>query len=389
MSSPHRAVIEAGPATIRRRCCGDGGSVAAAAALEWIDDPVGLVDGQPAAMPELLRDVLACDLPAESIELIHPSWWPERRVLLLTAAARQLTDEVIAHSRATVLADAYHAVVVVEIAAALVAVSRPGGADIVAEPRIGDPGEVAGAVARRIRAAARNHPGAVVIDAAAGIGGAGALATLIEQRLRPEMRVAVVDQLPPTRRAIPPPVAGPAPARRRRRLGPAVAIGGVVATALFARPDAPPEPDTAATYLVEGRVAVQVPQGWATRRVSDGPGSARVEVFSPSDPPLVLHITQAPAAGDTLSDVAEPLQRALQRAEVATPGVFTGFDPAGTSAGRPAVTYREVRDGHHVDWAVLVDRAVRIGIGCQSAAGDEETLPAVCEQAVRSAHTVR
>lgn len=385
---PHRAVIEAGPATIRRRCCGGGESVAAAAALEWIDDPVGLVDGQPAAMPELLRDVMACDLPAESIELIHPSWWPERRVLLLTAAARELTGKVIAHSRATVLADTCHAAVVVEIAAALVAVSRPGGADIVAEPRIGAPGEVADAVARRIHAAVRDQPGAVVIDAAAGIGGAGALATLIEQRLRPEMRVAVVDQLPPIRRTVAPPVARPAPTGRRRRLGPAVAIGGVVATALFARPDAPPEADTAATYLVAGRVAVQVPQGWATRRVSDGPGSARVEVFSPSDPPLVLHITQAPAVGDTLSAVAEPLQRALQHAEVATPGVFTGFDPAGTSAGRPAVTYREVRDGHHVDWAVLVDHAVRIGIGCQGAAGDEEALRAVCEQAVRSAHAV-
>ncbi|RAU90639.1 type VII secretion-associated protein, partial [Mycolicibacter senuensis] len=122
--------------------------------------------------------------------------------------------------------------------------------------------------------------------------------------------------------------------------------------------------------------------------VAAGPGSARVEVTSPTDPRLVLHVTQAPAAADTLAAVAEPLQRGLQLADTETPGVFVGFDPAGSSAGRPAVTYREVRAGHHVDWAVLVDRAVRIGIGCQSGPGDDDALRPVCEQAVRSAHAL-
>lgn len=386
MSDGHRAVIEAGPATIRRRCCGSVESAAAAAALEWIDDPVGLVDGQPVSVPGLLRDVLSCPLPVESVELIHPSWWPARRVAVLAAATRGLAGEVVTRSRAAVLAAVSHAAVVVEIAAGLVAITGDGGADVVAEPRIGAPEQVADAVVHRIRAAVRGHLGAVVIDAPAGIGGAGALAGLIEERLRPEVRVRVVDQLPPIRRAVDPPVAEPA--GRGLRRAPAVLVGGVVALALLARHDARTDIDTAVTYLVESHVAVQVPKGWSTRRVTDGPGSARVEVVSPSDSQLMLHVTQAPAVGDTLAAIAEPLQRGLQRADAETPGVFVGFDPAGTSAGRPAVTYQEIRDGHHIDWAVLVDRAVRIGIGCQSGPGGEDTLRAVCEQAVRSAHAV-
>jgi type VII secretion-associated protein (TIGR03931 family) len=68
--------------------------------------------------------------------------------------------------------------------------------------------------------------------------------------------------------------------------------------------------------------------------------------------------------------------------------VFVGFDPAGSRSGGPAVAYREVRDGHPVGWAVLVDRAVRIGIGCQSGPGADDALRPVCEQAVRSARVL-
>ncbi len=385
MSLGHRAVIEAGPATIRRLCCGGAESADAAAALEWIDDPVGLVDGQPVAVPELLREVLTCSLPVESVELIHPSWWPVRRVQLLAAAARVRTGEVVTRSRATVLG----AAVVVEIAAGLVAIAGADSADMFAEPRIGSPDEVADAVARRIRSAVRERPGAVVIDAPVGVGGSTELSTMIEERLRPGVRATVIDRLPPLRRTVDTPVADPAPVGRRLRPAPAGVVGGVLALALVVRPDIAPNPaPPGATYLVESRVAVQVPQGWATRRVAAGPGSARVEVVSPTDPQLMLHVTQAPAGGDTLAAVAEPLQQALQLAAAEKPGVFIDFDPVGTRAGRPAVTYREIRDGHQVDWAVLVDRAVRIGIGCQSGPGGEDVLRAVCEQAVRSAHAV-
>jgi type VII secretion-associated protein (TIGR03931 family) len=111
-------------------------------------------------------------------------------------------------------------------------------------------------------------------------------------------------------------------------------------------------------------------------------------VVSPTAPQLVLHVTQAPAAGDSLTAIAEPLQRALQRADAEMPGVFVDFNPAGISAGRPAVTYREVRDGRHVDWTIVVDRGLRIGIGCQSEPAGEATLRRACEAAVRSAHAV-
>ncbi|OBY33069.1 type VII secretion-associated protein [Mycolicibacter kumamotonensis] len=378
----HRAVIEVGPATIRRSCC-DTESADAAAALEWIDDPVALVDGEPVEVPELLRSVLACPVTVETIEIIHPSWWPARRVELVVTVAHALADDVVTRPRFALLRQAFRAAVVIEIAARLVAITAAG---IVAEPRIGAPEEVAEAVARRVTAAVRDR-GAVLIDAPIGVGGAQALADMIAERLPGE--VTIIDELPVSRAEPRPtnPEPAPAPARTGGRLWvplTAAAVLSVVAVGVHAHPDTA----TALTNLVEGRVAVQVPADWSLRRVTAGPGSARVEVVSPDDPRLMLHITQAPAGGETLAAIAEPLQRAMELAEAETPGVFVGFDPAGSSAGRPAVTYREVRTDHHVDWAVLVDRAVRIGIGCQSGPDGADALRAVCEQAVRSAHAL-
>lgn len=380
----HQAVIEVGPLTIRRLCCGVGESADAAVAVEWIDDPVALVDGQPVAVCELLRTALACPTPADSIELIHPSWWPARRIELVTTAARALADDVVTRGRSAVLFKAFGAAVVVEIAARLVAVTAAG---IIAEPRIGPPDELAAAVVRRFLA---DHPAVVVIDAPAGVGGAGALAAMIAERLLGQTRVVVVDKLPAVHHDPVSPAAAepePAPTGGRSWLAVAAALG-VVALGLRVHPNSPPNPAIPTTYLIEGRVAVQVPVDWPVRRVTGGPGSARVEVVSPTDARLVLHLTQAPAAGENLAAIAEPLQRALQLADAESPGAFLDFDPAGSSAGRPAVTYREVRADHHVDWVVLVDHAVRIGIGCQSGPGGDDALRPVCEQAVRSAHTV-
>ena len=139
------------------------------------------------------------------------------------------------------------------------------------------------------------------------------------------------------------------------------------------------------TFLVEGRVALTVPANWPTQRVVAGPGSARVQVTSPSDPEVALHVTQSPVPGESLGDTAERLKRAID-AEPA--GVFVDFNPSGYSAGRPAVTYREVRAGHHVRWTVLLDGPVRISIGCQSRPGGEDAVRDACEQAVRSAHAI-
>ncbi len=123
------------------------------------------------------------------------------------------------------------------------------------------------------------------------------------------------------------------------------------------------------------------------RRITAGPGSARVAVTDPADPQRALQLTQAPAAGTALADTAAALHTALQRA--GAPEVFVDFDPAATVAGRPAITYREVRPAHRVDWTVLLDGGVQIGIGCQAPPGQAEAMRAVCDQAVASAHTLR
>lgn len=98
-----------------------------------------------------------------------------------------------------------------------------------------------------------------------------------------------------------------------------------------------------------------------------------------------MHVTQSPVAGETLRGAAERLKRAID-AEPA--GVFVDFIPFGSTAGRPSVTYREVRATHHVWWTVFVDGPVRISVGCQSRPGGDDAVREVCEQAVRSAHAI-
>ncbi|MBZ4623163.1 type VII secretion-associated protein, partial [Mycobacterium avium subsp. hominissuis] len=67
--SPHRAVVETGPATIRRLCCGTrtlADQEVIEAALDAIDDPVALVGERPVAVEALWKTALrsaccACD----------------------------------------------------------------------------------------------------------------------------------------------------------------------------------------------------------------------------------------------------------------------------------------------------------------------------------------
>ncbi|HYQ35046.1 MAG TPA: type VII secretion-associated protein, partial [Mycobacterium sp.] len=195
----------------------------------------------------------------------------------------------------------------------------------------------------------------------------------------------------------PHPAANPGGVRSRTRVVTGLAGAAVVLTVLARAISAvvtvdrhrapPPIPvqSVPATFLVEGRVALTVPANWTAQRVVTGPGSARVQVTSPSDPEVALHVTQSPVAGETMSGTAERLKRAID-AEPA--GVFVDFNPSGISVGRPAVTYREVRAGHHVRWTVLLDGPVRISVGCQSRPENEEAVRDACERAVRSAHAI-
>ncbi len=82
--SPHRAVVETGPATIRRLCCGTrmpADREVIEAALDAIDDPVALVGERPVAVEALWKTALrsaccACD----GAVVVYPSWWPPARV---------------------------------------------------------------------------------------------------------------------------------------------------------------------------------------------------------------------------------------------------------------------------------------------------------------------
>lgn len=399
----HRLVIEAGPVGVRRLCCGaitaeNSPNPAAAAAVAAIDDPVALLDGQPVRVAPLWAGVLrssTCPDSArepESVLIVHPSWWSKSRVALVGTAARTLTEHVVIRPRAQLLTAAARAEpvsVVVEIAATLVAITS--GNTTVAEQRSGAPGAVADAVTQRILSVARALIATVLVDGPDSVAGSGVLATMIAERLRPVrgMRVELVG-IQPDRLAVdrsaparPTPTSAGAgrSSRTRALLGGAVMAGAVAFTAGLRHQDGTPLTPPS-TFLVEGPVVVQVPAQWPVRRIATGPGSPRVELVSPVDPQLALHVTQSPAPGGGAGGAVESLQRAFDQVE---PGVFVDFDSSATSAGRPVVTYREVRPGRHIDWTVLVDGGTRIGIGCQHPPDAIGALGAVCEQAVRTA----
>ncbi len=407
--SGHRAVIEAGPGAIRRLCCGAGVIADAEvgdAALGAIDDPVVLVDGRPAAIDSLWSAALrSLDCGgAEGVIVVHPSWWSASRVKVVSAAAETLAVEAEVRPRSWLLTRAVSesgsradAAVVVEIAERLVAVAEAQTSAVVAVPRTAEPRLVAEEIAGLIAAMST---GAVLIDVPSAVAGARDLAILIADEVRLSGNcVEVIDdaRLDRLARAVTSVPVAPDPAsgldaRSRVRTTARLAVAGVVLAAVapvaaaLGRHAAAPSADPAPTsFLVEGRVALTVPANWPTQRVIAGPGSARVLVTSPSDPEVALHVTQSPVAGETLSGTAERLRRAID-AEPA--GVFVDFNPSGLSAGRPAVTYREVRAGHHVRWTVLLDGTVRISLGCQSRPGGDDAVREVCQQAVRSAHAV-
>jgi len=414
----HRAVVAAGPGTIRRLCCGTGtvddGETAdvVRTALDSIDDRVALVGERPVTVAALWETALrsaTCASP-DGMVVVHPSWWSSSRLRVVTAAAARVAGEVRTRPRTSLLARASRAerTVVVEIAERLVAITA---LEVTAIPRSAEPQSVADDVAGVI---AGMVPAAVLIDTPSTVAGASALAALIAAGLRGSAQevpdILEINDLRLTRlarSALPRrwvtsvrDATAPVAARRSRvrtlsGLGAGAIVVAVAAPAALmpiavtsSRPGAvtPKHVEAApTTFLVEGRVALSVPAAWPVQRVVTGPGSARVQVTSPADPEVALHITQSPVAGETLSGTAERLKRAID-AEPA--GVFVDFNPSGSSAGRPSVTYREVRPGHHVRWTVLLDGPVRISVGCQSRPGDEDAVRDACEQAVRSAHAI-
>ncbi len=403
--TPHRAVVAAGPRVIRRLCCAPSeNSDVWAAALEAIDDPVALVGERPVGLDALWCAVLSSLAEGHrGVLVVHPSWWSASRVDLVTAAARATAGDQAAVRPRSWLLTQPHAAVLVEIAERLVAISgrsaERGSAEhrIVAVPRRTEEQAVAEEVARVIAAMTQGSVliDTVLIDPPSAVSGARRIAKLIADAIPTGHIVTTVDDAAVNllaRAAAPIPDDQPAPGpRTSSRTRARLAVAGVAVTAGLAVPAMSveePHPATRVeptTVLVEGDVALTIPAAWLTQRVIAGPGSARVQVTSPSDPEAALHVTQTPTPGETLAGTAERLRRAID-AEPA--GVFVDFNASGVSAGRPAVTYREVRSAHDVRWTVLLDGSVRISIGCQSRPAAQDAVRDACERAVRTAHAV-
>lgn len=368
------------------------------AAFESIDDRIALVDLRPVAVTAVWKSALASiDCGASGhVTVVHPSWWSPARVAVVDGATQALAGPADIRPRTWLLRQARAGrdePVVVELTDDFVVIT---GTAVTVEARSGDVEADAGTVAGAVVAMAPDAAASVVIDAPPTVCGAATLAAAISKRLA-GMRggdVVIVDdlrwrtlvgQLASSVRA----TAGPRPPTRRARglMLPAVLLAvaflGIAAWHRQAEPRSPQHFPT--TLLVEGRIALDVPAQWSTRRIVAGPGSARVQVTSPDDPDVAVHATQSRVALTGLAATAEFLKGAI---DAAPAGVFVDFNPAGRTAGRPAVTYREVRAGHDIRWTVWVDKAVRISIGCQSGSGRAELVTEACDLAVRSARAL-
>jgi len=393
-------VVEVGPGGIRQLCCGGDAIVdneIAGAALESIDDAVTLVDLQPVAVEAVWRTVLASvDCAAgDTAMVIHPSWWTQARVDVVRAASHVAIGEVVMRPRTWLLTrGSRQATVVVEIADSFVVIT---GATVVAETRRRDLRCVVGAIVRSVLEVAADSAETVVIDAPSTVNGAGALAATVAEKLRDSrMTVTQIDDdrlrelagaaIPGESSTVESNCTDGGIDRRHLRLALVIPmLGAALAVSALRHHDAPAHAGTQTGFLVEGHVALEIPAQWPTQRIVSGPGSARVQVTSSSDPEVALLVTQSRVALTTLAATAEFLKQAIDAEQA---GIFVDFNPTGHTAGRPAVTYREVRPNHDVRWSVLVDKDVRISIGCQSPRGHDDAVRQACDLAVRSARAV-
>ena len=374
MDSP--VVLEVGPAVIRRWGAGVGPS-SAATALDGIDDPLVLLDERPVRVDDLLRSLFAQTLGerCSRVLLVHPSSWPATRVARVVRAAAGSADRVVPVSRSELTGpDA----VAVEIDTHVVMV-RAG--DSVTALRHDDVAAIAATAARYA-----GEDREIVLDLPPELPGAALTAAAIRAALARRGLVAGDAEIG-IRTAGIHATAGRGAIRLRPGLIGAAALCVLVVLGLVAmRPHRPvaPAPVVITSTVVEGRMAVVVPDGWTVERLTRGPGSRRVQVSSPTNPDDALHITQSYAPGTTLADAGEVLGRVA-----AAQSAFADFRPRDEVAGRPAVTYREKRPPRVVRWVVLLDGSTRISIGCQSRTGAEDGIRAACDLAIRSARELQ
>jgi type VII secretion-associated protein (TIGR03931 family) len=357
--------------------------------LECVDDDIALVDEAPVTVDALWREVFRAVLPegCASALLVCPAWWPPKRVERVRQAAATASANVAVAQRIDVLDPGSQTFV--EIAPDFVVVTDADKV-VTAEPRLGATLDIVRAVVSRI-----DRPAAVLVDAPADVVGGAELAGAISESLRaggtvvtsvhPERVLRVVETRRPLRKD---PVDSPRSIRDR----PAVAVGIVLSlmvaslsVGLAVGTTDPELTSNPMTLLVEGRVAMKVPALWSIRRITSGPGSARVEVTAPDGSMAVLMTQSQVDPRETLATAAASLRATLADQDA---GVFVGFDADDRRADRPAVTYREVRGARQTDWTVLVDDTVRIAVGCQSSSGHEGAIEALCDEAIRSAHAI-
>lgn len=383
-------VVEVGPGTILGP--NDARLEWVSAALECIDDDIALLGDRPVAVQDVWQDVM-CEVAGNTVDtivLVCPTWWPRSRIDRARAAARAVAATVVVLQRTTILRGGIsdRRTTIVEIAPAFVVVSHLGGSSTVIPRRDGLSPDVE-AVLAAVGAAT-----SVAIDAPAGVDAAEQLGATIVDRLRATGIAATFTDEDSVRRAAAARLARQHVADRPPRVGHdrrgvAVLAGILSAVVLcggFAmREDAAdsPDDDMPMTLLVEGRVGLMVPAVWTVQRITSGPGSRRVQIVSPSDRAVVLHVTQSTGVQSSLAMTADALRKTLDEQPE---GVFVDFNPSDRRAGKAASTYREIRPDHHVAWVVLLDGTVRIAIGCQSAPGREHLVRDACDQAIRSAH---
>ncbi|WIM87637.1 type VII secretion-associated protein [Candidatus Mycobacterium wuenschmannii] len=384
-------VIEVGPSEIRRFCCGGVNLVdseSARTALESIDDQIALVESRPASVASLWEDIfrsIDCGAPEGKL-VVHPSWWSSARLAVIRGATDALAGPVELRPRTFVLGGASSSTVIVEIADDFVVVT---GESVTAERRGTDTGGVAAA----IRTMTGEIGSTVVIDVPSTVRDAAKLATEIAEQLPGD--VVLVDDIRFRKlvRELPAKASSPVPQEPARRMSFRSALSSVAVVAglvtgvgaMHLGSDSAAGQDFPTTDVVEGRVTLKVPAQWTTQRVVTGPGSARVQVTSPTDAEVALHVTQSRVALQGLEATAEFLKSAIDAADA---GVFVDFNPGDHIAGRPVVSYREVRPGHVIRWIVWVERAIRISIGCQSRREDDDPVRRECDLAVGSAHVL-
>ena len=372
-------VVEVGPATVRGANCAEVDWVSAG--LDGIDDELILIDDRAVGVTDVWRKIIndVVGGVVETIMVVCPTWWPSSRVDRVTDAARTVANDVVAMRRAELLDD--RQMTLVELAPDLVVVWSRGGVVDVLQP--GDTGALLARIPMSTSA---------LIDAPEGVEGAGPLV----DHLRANGVDAVIADRDWVRRRVdalrsPANVedlaAHPSP-RRSGRAATVVAgtlVSAVVLCGGFATRH-PSAPEMPMTLLVEGRVGVMVPAQWVVKRVTSGPGSARVQIVSPDDAITALHVTQSPLASQqTHEQMAQSLRGALGQEP---DGVFVDFKPSDSRAGRVVATYREIRKDRAIAWFVWIDRSLRIAVGCQSAPVRDEAMREVCDRAIESAHSV-